>query len=236
MSADPWLGPDLGMVFSRIAHDLRNPLSGLSMGIDLLERDASIEAQHLDTLAEMRKALEDLFWMSSNLEELAKLDGCADAPESFAGTDIDGVVRGAMSRLEASHGRNRMSFRSCPVGLVRGGRGMLERVVENLLRVLLRRTLRGRMVDIAIDVSTEGLPRLIITGQGPHVREAETGRVSLQAGLDLGLAMTHASRVSVLTGGTFSANVAEDGLVTLAFVFRGVPDRAHGSRAPRERS
>ncbi len=211
--------------FSRVAHDLRTPLTSIQYTVDnLLDgvRGAP-PPEYVPHLRAVRAASNQLGRLVSNLLDLSRLDQ-PEVPLRLGAVSIAPVVRDALATLDpigAARGI-RLEFREeGGVGPVRGDRDRVYEIVANLVENATRYSPDGSTVEIALHRGTGGGQSLEVRDHGPGIGGGEHDRIfdrfhqgspspySRQRGFGLGLYV--ARSYAELMGGSVTASNHPDG-------------------------
>jgi len=157
------------------AHELRTPLAGLHMHVQLLQR------QHPDLAAPFQKLRQDIARMTAlvdSLLTLARLDPLAREQllrQPVALAPLLEQVRAAHAQ-EAARRAVELTVR-CELGAVQADPRMLDIVLRNLVENALRYCPEGSRVEIAAQQHT-GRARIAVRDDGPGVDEASRQRLT----------------------------------------------------------
>lgn len=164
------------------SHDMRQPVHALLMLVAAL-RERLAGSAHEALVEHVRQAGEAIGQLFSGLMALSKLETGQEVPV-LATLQPEALLRNAVSRqrvIAASKGLAldlRISRRCAGLAL-RTDRGMLERVLDNLLTNALRYTPSGRVLATLRRTDRDGRARLLLqvhdTGIG--IAQADLGRV-----------------------------------------------------------
>ena len=205
-------------LISNVSHDLRTPLASMHGYVDtlLLKNDRLNEEQRRHYLEITRKHTQRLGRLIGDLFELSKLDAANVHPEleTFSLSELLHDVSQEFE-LEAERSGIRLSVETQEqAGLVEADIGLMQRVLENLLRNALKFTPAGGEVNIKLDPRPGAVCVAVSdTGCGipsqdiEHIfdrfyrSEANASRGSSDAGLGLAIVKRildlHGSRITV---------------------------------------
>jgi two-component system OmpR family sensor kinase len=179
------------------AHELRSPLTALSLQAQVLERAIDPHKRSL-AIKTLRQGIARASHLVHQLLTLARLD--PDAPQHpFTPLRLDELTRtvvGDYAPLAADRGID-LGLVAADATQVFGDDQALRVLLGNLLDNAIRYTSAGGRVDVSV-LSTNGKARLEVNDEGPGIPDAERGRVfdrfyrvagNAEAGSGLGLAI-----------------------------------------------
>lgn len=209
-----------------LTHDLRNPLSGLSTGIQLLKMRLDGPAEQ-KSLFRMQQAAARMTGMLEQLVDLtrARLGGGIGFMRSRQDCDVAVLVRRAADELHLGHPERELHVEAAGDCALQGDPDRLLQVFSNLLSNAFNHgakgsavTVRvlGREADVEVQVQSAGvIPKDELPTLFDPFRGRPKGRPAPGDGLGLGLFIAqqilraHGGRVSVrsteATGTTFTA-------------------------------
>lgn len=218
------------LFLASVSHEMRTPLSALSMRVDLL----------LHTMRDMPPALQaSLLAMRMHVrQEAAMVEDLIDAARTLTGTmsvnrvpvSLGRIVRDAVATIETSAQEKRIVFSVTPANHgdhieLHADPRRLQQVLWNLILNAIKFTPPGGSVGVMIDHDADGVRiRVHDSGQGiapadlPHVFGAFTLQSHANAS-GLGLGLYIARRIVELHGGTIAASSAGQDLGTSFTVF-----------------
>lgn len=213
------------LFLATVSHEMRTPLSALSMRVDLL----------LHTMRDMPPALQaSLLAMRVHVrQEAAMVEDLIDAARTLTGTmsiaratvSLGRIVRDAVATIETMANEKRIVFSVMPANYgdhieLDADPRRLQQVLWNLLLNAIKFTPQGGSVGVMIDGDQDGVRiRVHDSGQGiapedlPHVFGAFTLQSHANAS-GLGLGLYIARRIVELHGGTIAASSAGKDLGT----------------------
>ncbi len=236
-----------------LAHELRNPLSPIDYGVQLLKKAAGEAATPPDPalLAMMERQVVQLVKLVDDLLEISRIDrGKIELRKEQA--DIAAIVRSALetSRLQVEKGGHRLVTRLSDESLLVCGDPLrLAQALTNLINNAAKFTPPGGLIEVETGRrDADAVIRVRDNGQGipadalPHVFDLFTQigpRDDRRGGLGIGLALVR--KLVALHGGKVEAFSAGPGkgsefVVTLPLDLRPpAPAPAPESAAPRPR-
>lgn len=141
-------------LFNMLIHDLKGPLSEVVANLDILSY--VIKDENLDYVSSAQSACDTLLRMISDLLDITRLEeGCLILVREQI--DPAGLVHEAVSRLSSMAGARGIELREIPAGGPAGGisadRGILMRVMQNLLINAVEHSIRGSTVECGLECS-----------------------------------------------------------------------------------
>ncbi|HET6565140.1 MAG TPA: HAMP domain-containing sensor histidine kinase [Xanthomonadales bacterium] len=167
-------------LISNVSHDLRTPLASMMGYVDtlLLKNDELDENQRLHYLEITRKHTLRLDQLVGDLFELSKLDAeCVNpALEVFSLAELLQDVSQEFE-LDAQSAGIRLEFKTpeCQA-MVRADIGLVQRVLENLLRNALKHTPSGGRVSIQLEAAA-GTVKVAVADTGRGIPAADLERI-----------------------------------------------------------
>ena len=152
------------------AHELKTPLAVLRTHAEALREDIAPEKreQYLDIILEESDRMAALV---GSLLELSRLEsGIALNKEPL---DLGALTRKVFAPLELALQQKKISLRlDLPELWIEGDRERLKRAIENLASNALRHCTSGGCIQVALNVSGDGV-RLLVRNDGPAVSEQD---------------------------------------------------------------
>jgi two-component system OmpR family sensor kinase/two-component system sensor histidine kinase QseC len=211
------------------AHELRSPLTALSLQLQLLER-APDEAARSAARAKLAVAVERAIHLVGQLLTLARSEPEATALE-LAPTSLDAAVRDAISdvgTLAAARGIELTLDLAAPI-TVRGDADALRVLARNLIDNAVRYTPAGGTVQVRAAALQAGDAVLIVQDSGPGIPAEERSRAfdrfyrragAGEGGTGLGLAIVKAIADRHLARVALDQATPQGLIVTVAFPAR----------------
>jgi len=155
----------------QVSHDLKNPLTSISLSLETLELDLD-EPDLLDTVARARRGVDRMTDLINNLLEFAQQ---GQAPGEDA-VDLTVEMRSVLDDLAGRVPREQVSVGELPA--VRGDAGQLRSVLMNLVDNAAKFTVPGAEPDIEVDsVPIDGHHRVEVRDRGRGVPAEKRERV-----------------------------------------------------------
>lgn len=152
------------------AHELKTPLAVLRTHAEALREDIAPEKRerYLDIILEESDRMATLV---GSLLELSRLEsGIALNKEPL---DLSALTRKVFAPLELALQQKKISLRlDLPELWIEGDRERLKRAIENLASNALRHCTSGGCIQVALNVSGDGV-RLLVRNDGPAVSEQD---------------------------------------------------------------
>lgn len=196
------------------SHQLRSPLGGIKLHLELLERQAAGQATFLATLRDAQDGVTRLERVLEQLIVLARVDTRSGAVDLNQRIDIGRLAADVLAGYVPKALNRKIDIvldaPGSPV-YVAGNRLLLQEIVSNLVDNALAHSAEGSIVTVRVmQDATAGT--IAIEDEGPGIPEEERGRVfqrfyqiprsGAKAGSGLGLAI--ARRIADLHGGSIS--------------------------------
>lgn len=183
------------------AHELRSPLTALSLHLQLLERARDTEDRDLAT-TRLREAIERSIHLVSQLLTLARNEHDA-APDALPRCELAPVAGQAVADVQplAQQRRSRIELDAAAGLNVNADADALRILVRNLIDNAVRYSPEESTVRVAVSRNVRGQTVLEVTDQGPGIAVADRSRAfarfyrapgTAQGGSGLGLAIVKA--------------------------------------------
>ena len=195
----------------QVSHDLKNPLTSVSLSLESLELDTT-DADQLDTLARARRGVDRMDGMISDLLSFA----AQGAPPGDDLVDLDAELASALDDLAG-----RVSARAVAVGdlpVVRGDAAQLRSVLMNLVDNAAKFADDGEAPEIEVGSRTVGgRPRVEVRDRGRGVPADRRERifaplVRLDKSVEgVGIGLATCRRIVEAHGGTMGVEGREGG-------------------------
>ena len=202
------------MLLANTSHELRTPLARIRLGIELLQAapDAKRKADLEKDIAELDALIEQIL-LSSRLEAVRCLDSSEDV-------DLLAVAAEEAARYEQCS----VSGKSV---LVRGDRGLLQRMVRNLLDNAQQHGVAPIIVDVSGD---DAQAALLVSDHGEGIAAADRERIfspfyraSAATAAGTGLGLTLVRQIARQHGGDAAWTLTPTGLNAIRVVVARAP-------------
>ena len=165
---------------SNISHDLRTPLSAMQGSIEtlLIKGESMSDADRDRYLRIARKHTVRLGTLIGDLFELAKLDSASVTPslEAFSLAELVQDIAQEF-HLESERKRIQLDVEADTAGaLTMGDIGLIQRVLENLVKNAIRFTPEGGEVTISITEQEDSVA-VAVSDNGPGISETDIPRI-----------------------------------------------------------
>lgn len=159
-------------------HDLRSPLSVISMFLDVLEADGArhLSAATLKYMAIARLSTEELRDMIGSILDVSKLDA-GEMNLQCVPHDLVALARTMVAGIQTLPGNRKVTLDAPePSLMVAADIGLMRRVLQNLFSNALRYTPSGGSVRLAVTPSP-GEVRFTVTDDGPGIAPEHHQRI-----------------------------------------------------------
>jgi len=167
-------------LMSMAAHDLRNPLSGLLLSIDLLKQ-APIESREV-TLQRMETLVQQMMHMVRNLLDVQALES-GTRKITLERISVRTALGEALETADSTATAKQIKLELAainPVLAVKSDRSALRQICDNLLSNAVKYSPIGSTVQLSAEKSGKHLVRLIIRDHGPGVKPEDMPRLFLK--------------------------------------------------------
>jgi signal transduction histidine kinase len=155
----------------QVSHDLKNPLTSISLSLETLELDVE-DPDQLDTVARARRGVDRMTDLINNLLEFAQQ---GEAPGEDV-VDLAVEMGSALDDLAGRLSRDQVEVGALP--LVRGDGAQLRSVLMNLVDNAAKFTVPGEQPDVEVDsVPIDGHHRVEVRDRGRGIPEDKRERV-----------------------------------------------------------
>ncbi len=152
-----------------VVHDLKAPLSVMTMDVDFALHQGTLEPDVRESLENVQQATEQMLRMVMNLLDISRAeDGALTlqlAPVSLVELAAD-VAKSLQRRLDDR--RQRLEVRTTPI-TVDGDRELLRRVLENLIENACKYTPTNGVIVLETRILDDGKISVEVSDQGPGI-------------------------------------------------------------------
>jgi len=214
---------DLSRVFASLAHDLRNPIQGILLGIDFFMNSFEVQSSSTwkENFFEISKSLNELNWIIDNIDAVAALLDANEEDEPYTSSiNVSETIQSLLNEYRSHYpnldfafsGDSGLSVSACP--------DQFRRILDNIIRLLIRYCDENESFFIETedgenDVFIRGSAFLKTAGNPPSL--TEVSRLRLDRGLALSLSRMSALRL----GGDFSEQIDDNGKLMLTLKMPG---------------
>ena len=196
----------------QVSHDLKNPLTSVSLCLELLETEIDVDSEAQGTIARARRASARMDELIDHLLEFAATGGTPRQERVDLGAEVAAVIDDMSSRLDPAH----VVVGELPQ--VTGDRSQLRSVMQNLIHNATKFSAPGQVPDIAVSaVRTGGAHRIEVADRGPGIAPEHREHVfSPLARLDrripgFGIGLATSRRIVEAHGGRIGVDAREGG-------------------------
>ena len=174
------LGQERDEMIQMLVHDLRNPLSSLLAGLDMLEMSEGLNERHHKYLLRARDGGQGLLTMINEMLAVSRADAGRLDP-GHEPVEPARLIRSAIDKvaeLAFASGVRLDDQVPAPLSPVHADGARLERVLVNLISNAIDHTPRGGSVQVsAVDISADGVGEFSVQDTGSGIPPAEQSRV-----------------------------------------------------------
>ncbi|MBA3848376.1 MAG: hypothetical protein C0502_00075 [Opitutus sp.] len=160
-----------------LAHDLRNPLTSVVMGADLL-RLGGLPREHVETVARLRSHTQKMTRLIDDLMDASAIEA-GQRRYHFAPVDIVRTVRAAVESFTEPAALKQLRLElvlPATEVVAETDEGALRQVVDNLLSNAVKYSPAGRSIEIVLTADQAAM-RLTVTDGGPGMCPEEVERL-----------------------------------------------------------
>jgi signal transduction histidine kinase len=186
----------LGQLAAGIAHEINNPLTNASLGIQTLRRKMKSAGGEREFAEKLDAVERNIDKASTIARELLEFSRQKDA--EFVPLDVNDMIRGAITLLSYKSKNVDLSQELTPVSEVMGDPRKLEQVVINVLSNSVEAMPEGGTIAVSTR-QEDGLVKIRIADRGPGIPEEHLSQVfdpffttkEIGAGTGLGLSICY---------------------------------------------
>ncbi|MBW2367012.1 MAG: GAF domain-containing protein [Deltaproteobacteria bacterium] len=158
-------------LFNMLIHDLKGPLTNIVANIDILSY--TVDEENREYVASAQEGCDALYRMTSDLLDIARLEE-GGVQLIYENLHADELIRDALSRI---HGIARAKSVALIDGVsenqyspvIQGDRGMLQRVLQNLLINAIHHSQDGMAVEVTYETLGDNQVSFCVKDDGPGV-------------------------------------------------------------------
>lgn len=212
----------LGRAAAAITHEIRNPLNAIGMGLQRLQMEAGqLETDHQRLVGSMLQAVHRTDNIVSNIRRYAK-----PLTLNKKTLRLDLLVSDVLTLYEPQRlaCKIELAFKVCCDALIIGDRGLLEEVIENLVKNAIEAQPDGGYLDVNISKPDTDICLSMENGGFP-LSAQEAQRILepyfTTKAQGTGLGLTIAKRIITAHNGRISVDSSIDNAVRIAAFFTG---------------
>ena len=224
-----------------VSHDLRNPLSAVVLGTQVLLRRQHDE-RTTKALQRVQSSAEKAVRLVGDLLDFTRARVGAGIPVVFAPVDLHEVARGVIEESEAAAPDRKITFLASGNGEGRWDKDRLGQVLQNLVTNALKYSPSGTPVSVEIGDSSEGVA-VQIQNLGPGISPDSLSRIfePMQRGVtagdenaanSLGLGLFIVRHLVEAHGGRISVTSSEKAGTTFTITLPREPPQSARADAP----
>ena len=213
-------------VLAVVSHDLRNPLSIISVGASLLDGGQHSEKERAEILRVIKSASDRMERLLADLLAVARLDGGQSLPVTPAPMDLGSLLEEVRASFECPARRNGRLLECRVAGTlptVHADRDRIHQVLSNLVGNALKFTPPGGTIAIEAE-AVPGEVRCSVRDTGPGLSEEDMDRLfdpfwqaQKTACLGYGLGLKIAKCIVEVHGGALSVESVPGAGTTFTF-------------------
>ena len=191
----------IGRLASRIAHELRNPIQGIKMGLELLRHDVA-DAPECETFQQTFET--NLYHINSEItsvERIVKdlLEYARDMKFEFSEVDLNGVISGVLFNMKERLQEADIAVEThCDdIGVIEADGIRLRQMLLNFVQNSLEAMESGGTLTIATALADENLITLTVQDTGGGMTPEQQQRIfepfftTKEKGVGLGMSIVH---------------------------------------------
>ena len=162
-----------------IVHDLKNPLSSILSNVQYVQSRAALPVDERESLEDVLRASQAMVRLVMNLLDVSRSDDGALIPHvsAFALPELLGEICSEMGRRIEDKGQQLVLSLAPGVGLLRGDRDLIRRIVENLIDNAYkygpkRATISVEVLLSTMDAGAEPAVEIRVRDEGAGIPEA----------------------------------------------------------------
>jgi two-component system sensor histidine kinase/response regulator len=162
-----------------IVHDLKNPLSSILSNVQYVQSRAALPADERESLEDVLRASQSMARLVMNLLDVSRSDDGALIPHvsAFELPDLLGEICSEMGRRIEDKGQRLELSLGPGVGLLRGDRDLVRRIVENLIDNAYKygpnqATISVEVLPATMDAGAEPAVEIRVRDQGAGIPAA----------------------------------------------------------------
>jgi len=216
----------LSSVFAILAHDFKSPLNAMSLGMEILcPAGENTDNDTQEIAEEIRRGSGEILWIIGNLDALAALlSKNGTYSDSFSSVALNDILASKVHAIEQVQDHCSCSFRSARNAAGWGDPVVSGRIIENMLRLLLRYCQNGSEINAQTSINENGESVITAGSSTPVFIPSGNGEGFEKIRLDRGLALTYNTIAAERTGGRFNVTASEKGELTFTYILAKAPE------------
>lgn len=191
----------IGRLASRIAHELRNPIQGIKMGLELLRHDVSDMAECETFQQTFNTNIYHINAEITSVERIVKdlLEYARDMKFEFSETDLNGVISGVIFNMKERLQEAEITVEAHygEIGAMTADGIRLRQMMLNFVQNSLEAMEFGGTLTIATTLADENLIQLTVQDTGSGMTPEQQQRIfepfftTKEKGVGLGMSIVH---------------------------------------------
>lgn len=191
----------IGRLASRIAHELRNPIQGIKMGLELLRHDVADAPECESFQQTFETNLHHINSEITSVERIVKdlLEYARDMKFEFSDVDLNGVISGVLFNMKERLQEADIAVEThCgDIGVIEGDGIRLRQMLLNFVQNSLEAMESGGTLTIATALADENLITLTVQDTGGGMTPEQQQRIfepfftTKDKGVGLGMSIVH---------------------------------------------
>ncbi|MFW5877111.1 MAG: ATP-binding protein [Myxococcota bacterium] len=227
------------LVLAIASHDLRNPLSTIVVGAELLSNDPSLSEEGRGTLGRVRASAHRAEHLVHDLLDVARLRVTGGLPVRFHDVDVAEVARSIVREAEVLHAGREVQLDVQGDPLVRADASRLDQLLSNLVGNAIQHSAQDEPVEISVRGQSEHV-ELEVRNAGtlpPEVRQRlfhpfDRGNQASESRHGAGLGLYIVQHIIHRHGGQVEMMSDERAGTTVRVVLPRLPTGRHSAPPP----
>jgi two-component system sensor histidine kinase/response regulator len=211
----------IGRLASRIAHELRNPIQGIRMGLELLRQDLSQEQQHHTTLQHIDQEITAANKIVQDLLEYAR-----EMKFEYTETDVNSLIEGVLFNLTEKITKSEITVDTHygNIGTIIADGIRIRQAMLNIIQNGIEAMEQGGTLTITTTPQNENAVIISVQDTGCGITPEQRQRIfepfftTKEQGVGLGMSIVH--RIIEAHGGTIDVKSKDEVGTTFMIALR----------------